>query len=72
MITITDDPYKDFDNWDGEQQAALERLPMCDECHEHIQDDYYYDIDGQTLCEECLNDNYRKSLDDYLYNLGDY
>jgi hypothetical protein len=68
----TDDPHRDFDSWDNEQQAQLEELPVCHNCEEHIQDGYYYEIDGLVLCKECLNDNYRKSVDDYLDSLEDY
>jgi formylmethanofuran dehydrogenase subunit E len=57
-----------YDLWkrhDAEQQAKLEELPLCDYCKEHIQDDYYYLIYDELICEECLNDNFRKSTDDY-------
>lgn len=44
-------------------QAELETLPTCDYCGEYIQDDYYYEILGDNICEECLKRNFRKSND---------
>lgn len=57
-----------YDLWkrhDAEQYEKLEELPLCDYCEEHIQSDYYYEIGNECICEECLNDNFRKSNDDY-------
>lgn len=54
-----------YDLWeahDREQEAELEKLPVCDCCGERIQDEYYYDIDGEILCEECLKDRYRREV----------
>lgn len=62
----TDDPVSDFDNYDAECEEELERLPMCEACGERIQDDYLYDIDGYILCEECMNDIYRHSTENYM------
>jgi formylmethanofuran dehydrogenase subunit E len=65
---ITDDPVADFHRYCNEQEEKLKRLPRCDRCKHRIQDDYYY-IDEETLCEGCMNNEYRKSLDDYLDSL---
>lgn len=67
---ITDDPIADFHRHDAEQQKQLERLPQCDRCGEHIQDDYY-EIHGERLCKECMEYIYKVSLDDYLDSLED-
>lgn len=36
------------------------RLPRCEECHEEIEDGYYYDVEGTVLCEHCMDRLYRK------------
>ena len=57
-----------YDLWkrhDAEQYAKLEELPLCDYCDEHIQSDYYYEIGNECICEDCLNDNFRKDIEDY-------
>ena len=62
----TDDPAADFDRYDLEQQKELEKCPKCSECFEYIQDEHYYEINDEVLCKECLDSNYRKSVEDYV------
>jgi formylmethanofuran dehydrogenase subunit E len=62
----TDNPFADFDRWDAEQEAKLEKLPKCSYCCEHIQDEYLYEINDELVCEECLNQNFRKNVEDYI------
>lgn len=63
-MIITDDPHADFDRWDDERQAELDKLPVCCVCDEPIQlqDDAVY-MDGKWYCDECL-DGMRKSIGD--------
>lgn len=59
--------YSDFyDDADYARAEAEKELPVCTCCGEPIQDDFYYEIDDEILCEECLKDNYRKSVEDYI------
>lgn len=64
-MTFTDDPIADFERYDAEQQKQLDKLPKCSICDEPIQDDYYYEINAECICEDCLNDNFRKDIEDY-------
>lgn len=66
MAQYTDDPIADFNAWDKAQDEELAKLPVCDECGNPIQDDYYYDIAGITLCPECMDKNYRYWTDSYV------
>ena len=50
---------------DAEQEAALEKLPVCSFCGEPIQDDYYFEIDGEIYCEEHMIELFRKDTDSY-------
>lgn len=58
------DPLDDFDRQDRAQAAYEARLPVCDKCHKRINDDYYFDIEGEILHEDCMNDKYRRSVED--------
>jgi hypothetical protein len=62
----TDDPARDFDRWDAEQERRLARLPGCDKCKKRIQDDDYYDVYGEILCEEHMREKFRMSTEDYV------
>jgi formylmethanofuran dehydrogenase subunit E len=59
------DPLDDFDRIDQELARREARLPACDECSHRIYDDYYFEIDGEILCEECMKRRYRRSTEDY-------
>lgn len=64
-MIYTDDPAKDFDRWDMEQARREARLPVCDCCGEIINDDFYWEIDDEILCADCMNERYRHYTDDY-------
>ena len=64
----TDNPAIDFAYWDAEQVKAEALLPVCDDCGEAINDDYYYEVDGDILCEECMRHRYRRFTEDYIEN----
>ena len=59
----TNDPLNDFRRHDAEQQNELDRLPKCDICDRPIQDDHYYQINGDNVCPECLDNHFRKDVD---------
>lgn len=60
----TDNPYKDFERHDREQQEWLDSRPVCDGCFNPIQDDFYYDIYDQKICEDCLKQYFRRSVEE--------
>jgi formylmethanofuran dehydrogenase subunit E len=59
------DPLDDFNRLDRKQAEAEARLPVCDECKQRINEEDYYDIDGEILCEECMKNRYKRSTEDY-------
>ena len=52
----TDDPLADFDRHDRAQARALARLPRCCVCKERIQSEYCYELDGEYICEDCIEE----------------
>ena len=52
-----------FNQYDAERQRDIDRLPVCEYCEQPIQDEYCYDIEGTIICEECLKENFRKSVE---------
>lgn len=56
---ITDDPVADYDRYDTERAEEENRLPHCDYCGEPIHEKYY-EIDGEIICEDCLDANFAK------------
>jgi hypothetical protein len=66
MFGFTDDPVADFNRHDKEQQAAASRLPICVHCKKPIDEDEYYDIEGDCKCFKCLIKHHRKWTEDYI------
>lgn len=63
----TDDPVADFDRFDRMQQKELEQRPVCADCGEPVQEDYFYLINDEVICTNCLESGYRKPIEDYIY-----
>ena len=55
-------PVADFERYDAEQEAELDKLPVCVCCEQPIQEEYGFCIDGDWYCEECLNAEFRKEI----------
>ena len=60
------DPVADYEAYSAHQQAELDRLPRCSYCGEPIQTDYLYEINDELICPECLDQNHRKWVNDYV------
>ena len=51
-----------YDDWKTTQKEP-DPVAECTSCGcEPYEGDYLYTIDGENLCEDCLNDNYRRML----------
>jgi formylmethanofuran dehydrogenase subunit E len=57
------DNYDLWEQHDRERERELQKLPKCDECMEHIQDDHYYVIGGEKICPACLDAYYRVEIE---------
>lgn len=55
QVHYSDDPLADFDAWDKHQNKQLERLPVCMDCEQHIQDETAYYINGEWICQSCMS-----------------
>ena len=58
---MSDDPLRDYDRYEAEQEKRLSKLPHCADCDEPIQDETAYYINGEWICEDCM-DTYRQEV----------
>jgi hypothetical protein len=65
MLYRTDDPEADFLCHDAAQVRYEERLPHCEYCEKALYDTYYC-IDGEILCEKCVEKNFKYDVDTYI------
>lgn len=49
------DPLDDFHRHDAEQEEELNSLPRCSRCGEPIQQEMAVFLDGEWICDDCLN-----------------
>ena len=63
---FTDDPIADFNRYDAKQERAMQRYPKCACCGKRITDDYLFYIEGNTICEVCVEDEYKRNTDDFI------
>lgn len=60
------DNYDRWKQYDAEQQAKLEKMPVCSICEEHIQEDRVYVIDGDIVCPYCLEEEYGHNVEELM------
>ena len=63
---MTPDNYSQWEAHDRVLERRLNYLPVCDKCKERIDDDYYFYINGEILCEDCMIERHRRNTEDYL------
>lgn len=54
-----------YDLWLGleeQREKRRSRRPMCDYCGEPVDEDFYYEINGEIFCEYCLDNFFRKAV----------
>ena len=60
-----------YEDLEYDRETRLEKKPVCDWCGEHIQSDYGYRIDGDLICQNCMDDFIKEAkVDMDLYEEG--
>lgn len=60
------DNYDLWESHEREKERQLERLPVCEVCGKPIQDEHLYLINDEFVCQDCLDRDFRKRVDDYV------
>lgn len=56
-MIYTDDPVRDYERYDAEQAQRLAKLPKCSCCGEPIEQEMALELDGEFICDSCIEDN---------------
>lgn len=65
MMFFSDDPISDAERYTSER-CKSEHFPICSDCGCTIDfDDHYYNVEGDILCDDCLDERYKKDVNDY-------
>lgn len=66
-------PLRDYDRHDREMERSASRLPICFYCGERVFGDFVFVLgDKKCICEDCMNNNHRQYVDDYVTNMEGY
>lgn len=60
------DNYDLFERHEAEQHIKELKLPRCCECDNPITDEICFEFDGELFCKNCIIENHRKWVDDYV------
>lgn len=58
----TDDPIADAAAYDAELARLEKEAPVCCYCNRPVMDDFYYDINDEVFCAECLDKYFKKEV----------
>jgi formylmethanofuran dehydrogenase subunit E len=56
--------YSLYQRREREQERWLAQRPVCSYCDEHVQDDECYLINGEVICQSCLDLHFKKNVED--------
>lgn len=66
MSYYTDNPVRDAERHQADQDRELERLPVCCFCDNPIQNEHFYEINGEAICPDCLENYFKRRTGDYI------
>lgn len=70
-MMFSSDPIVDAMRNDMEIEREQEKLPVCDACGKIIDEDRFWRINGEVLCDDCAHDMYTIHMDDWMDEMED-
>lgn len=61
-----EDNYSQWEAKTAMEESWLNSRPVCEYCGHPIQDEYYYSINDEAVCQDCLDAHFRKDIDEYF------
>ncbi len=58
----TDDPLRDYEAYEAELVRLEEQVPVCDYCNRPVMDDFYYEINEEPVCADCLEQYFKREV----------
>ena len=62
MFRYTDDPIADHEAYEAELARLEKEVPVCDYCNRPVADDFYYEINDEVICAECMEQHFRREV----------
>ena len=65
MYESIPDNYDLWEQHEREIENMRDQLPVCDVCDVPIDDDFYYEINGENICADCMETYFKKEVEIY-------
>lgn len=65
MFFYSNDPQFDLDRYEMAQEKERQKLPRCSICDEPIEEEDFYLINDEYICECCI-ENFKVRTEDYV------
>ena len=62
MFRYTDDPIADHEAYEAELARLEKEVPVCDYCNRPVAEDFYYEINDEVICAECMEQHFRREV----------
>ena len=62
MVFRYEDPVADAEAYYNELARLEEKLPVCSCCNRPVMEDYFYEINDEVICAECLDRHFKKEV----------
>lgn len=62
MFRYTDDPIADHAAYEAELARLEKEVPVCCYCNRPVMDDYYYEINDEVYCADCLDRHFKREV----------
>ena len=59
------DNYQLWERHEFEIEKEIEKLPICDYCHQPITEEHFYNVLGSFYCDHCMKEEFRVLTDDF-------
>lgn len=64
-MSWSDDPIRDYSNWDYTQYLREKSCPVCNDCGDPITAENYWEFHGAYYCENCVREH-KYYTEDYI------
>ena len=55
-------PFTSLAEFEAEVDRLAKQVPVCSRCDKPVAEDFYFEINGEVICAECLDKYFRRKV----------